>query len=738
MAFGKIDFSDLTPTQQSKLKPFMTIAKSVEDAIAMAKQNGAWTKADDAALETINGNANWGVGEKLDFKHSKNFAQLNQAEVKKDRAKNPQKYEPKFCTMKSGRYIVYQKDPKTGKETYKFYAKDGTQIKEKYFRQKEKIAPARLVAYNATKGKVEFPFPDEMKESNYRGFTDANGNFSIENTFSTLLGYAGAATGIMGMCSTEQTVEVGIELKSLADAINALNEKQDVSNAILIQLLEQSIKNGDSLQDIKNTCGNYLPQILTAVVDNNALLKKIQNDMNMGFDDLLEAVYNVENAVKDLTALIKALPASIKSEFQGDLNMIINLIKSGNADISSIRGSLEALAGKIDAILNQVTINGATQQDIKALLEKIRNTQTKDSEKLLLMLQLLKHIDFTTVQISGQLAELNNNIKVQLGISQAILDKINEQGDKAEAFYNAVLKALANLGDENKAQFTALLNAIVKNGGKLDDITALLNAINKNITDGRKEAKEIGKQTVEAINKLGVNMSAGFAKVLAQGDTGIALMKEILKAIKNLNIGDGSKTEAYLQAILEAINGNTQELKDMTELLKTINNNVVQNGKDAKEIGEKILEAIKTLGTTTAEGFKALLEQGKLSLAKMDEILNAIKALDANTQANLKVIINSGKVNMDKILEFLAKIEKNGNETNVKLGDMNIKADTMIAGINEIIELLKKGLKDIEVKIEDHDVKVTVDVTGKVECKCTCDGHSPNEGIITELNNLFG
>lgn len=557
-------------------------------------------------------------------------------------------------------------------------------------------------------------------------------------------------TGALAACSVEQNVTANLDFKTLTEAINALKAGQDVTNenlsvlieenrenkALLKQLLLVLIATSNSVEEIKNKLnGMDLQIILDAITENNKLLNEIKEQQHNDNEAILEAIYAIQISIDDLSSLIKNLPTEIKNQLKGDLEAILNAIKNGNKTLSEIKDMIKGLATNIEVLMEQGKINNKYLEDIKAILQAIQTGQITDTEILLRMLKLLKNIDFNV-------ANLVDLVKEQLGVSQEILDKINAQGEKADKFYAAVLEALANLGNENKAYFTQLLQAIVKNGCKLDDITALLNAINKNITDGRNEAKEIGKQVIAAINKLGVDMSAGFTKVLSQGEVGIALMKEILDAIKNLNIGDGSNTEAALKAILEAINGNTQELKDITKLLNTINSNVVNNGNITKEMGEKIIEAINKLGNDVVQGFNTLIEQGKLTLEMLDKILDAIGNLDANTQAKLKVIIDNENVNMDKILEFLAKIEKNGSETNVKLDDMNVKADAMVKGIYEILaklDDLKNGiLNEILVKIEDHDVKVTVDVTGNVECQCTCGGHSPNEGIITELNDIFG
>ena len=146
----------------------MNIASSPKAAIEMARSQGyKISKADEfEILASLNGGANWGkVGDEVDFSKTKAFEKATQAHLKEDSAKNPSKYEEKRFDLQSGRYIVYQKDAKTGKDSYKYYAANGKQLKEAYFKKQESLAS---VAYDADKNTLALKPKEEGAFTDYQ------------------------------------------------------------------------------------------------------------------------------------------------------------------------------------------------------------------------------------------------------------------------------------------------------------------------------------------------------------------------------------------------------------------------------------------------------------------------------------------------------------------------------------------------------------------------------------------
>lgn len=422
---------------------------------------------------------------------------------------------------------------------------------------------------------------------------------------------------------------------------------------------------------------DQLKQLITLLQSNNELLKQVNNNTEEA-NAILTAIYEALNKLGESSAnSLKAILAAIM-ENGGKIEDLKKLLAEINKNVVENKAVNQAILDVVSKLGLDVMAG------LNAILEKIEQGNTAIKNGFNAVLLAIKNGDQKAEALLKEILEAINK---------------NTEGDKANA--EAILAAIGKLGADMSAGFTAILDAI-NNGDK--NAAALLEkilaAINKNTESGKENAKAI----LAAIEKLGADMSAAFVKVLAQGDEGIALMKEILDAIKNLNIGDGSNMEVYLKAILNAINGNAADIK---ELLQQINGNVVKYGDKGVELGEAILAAINKLG------------------ADNQDIIKYLKLISAG--------VDKGNVKLDKIIELLTNLD-------TKADQIQVNQKAIIKGINDILaklDDLKNGiLNEIKVAIEDHEVHVTVDVTGKVVCECNCG--NPNEGIITELNNILG
>ena len=184
-----------------------------------------------------------------------------------------------------------------------------------------------------------------------------------------------------------------------------------------------------------------------------------------------------------------------------------------------------------------------------------------------------------------------------------------------------------------------------------------------------------------------------------------------------------------------------------------------------------ILGAINTGNNGTSE-LKSLLEK---VLAKQDQNMNTVntncKAI-IEAMGNIKVN-NNGKVDLSSLekmmSELLAQSKKNGNI----LSSINGKTDVLNATTKSILDVLEKetGKNDVrytnianllkalgnkidgkddkdmldrldkvlakmdEIKDAIKNHKVTVDVTGKIECKCNCGQN--HEGILKDLDDIL-
>ena len=156
-----VSIKDLPQNLQAKLRPYLGVAKDVDAALKKAKDNGAWSQAESEQLNALNGSKAWGTFDgftrqsesevyknDLAYQMKKNpvngMVEASKNGIKRDVQEHPEKYQVKFTTFKSGRYIAYQKDPNTGKYTYKFYDDNKKEISEAAFKAAEIVATILL------------------------------------------------------------------------------------------------------------------------------------------------------------------------------------------------------------------------------------------------------------------------------------------------------------------------------------------------------------------------------------------------------------------------------------------------------------------------------------------------------------------------------------------------------------------------------------------------------------------
>ena len=112
-----------------------------------------------------------------------------------------------------------------------------------------------------------------------------------------------AVVGTLASCSPEDDAPMNIsqnvaititQNSSLEEAIQALKEGQDVTNNLLAQILENSIKQGATLEEIKELVGEnswILTKLVDSMTENNQLLTDIRNSISTGTEDVLYTAY---------------------------------------------------------------------------------------------------------------------------------------------------------------------------------------------------------------------------------------------------------------------------------------------------------------------------------------------------------------------------------------------------------------------------------------------------------------
>ena len=570
-----------------------------------------------------------------------------------------------------------------------------------------------------------------------------------------------AATVFVGVgmtsCSPEEDIDinkeynVGITLNDgLEEAINKLIAGQETSNYILQQILEREIQNGMTAEEILALVGGHtdiLNQILASMTENNNLLTEIKNSIGDN-SAVLEALVGIQNSLDVLTSLVAEAP-----DYSDQLQDIIDQINDGNTKIETIQYLIEQL-------LKEVAANGDTQVDILAMLQEIQNSNISEGEKLVQMLELLKNIDTNIENIYNVINEIKDSFgddqgikdaldaliklvqegnakqdvtnkmlsklleMMQNGVSKddikAIIEAISQNGDKIDAvnqflnkiqnqdleFQEKILAVLADLGTSSVDVMNQILTAIGGNGEKLDAIAQLLAKIDNNVEKYGEEGKELGNKILEAINKLGVDISGQLTQILD---------------VINSDADTGKNIESLLQKVLEKMDSNTKDIIDAIANIKVGDGGNVDLSSLEKMLSE--LLQLTSKNNSLLESIDGKMDVINLTIERAkEEILAKMDQNDANTTAILKALNEFKNISDANSKKILAKMDTIINVLN-NIKDSTYDDTALMAKLDEILAAIK-----------DHNI--TVDITGKVTCDCNCGGN--HEGIIGDLEDILG
>ena len=566
-----VSIKDLPQNLQAKLKPYLGIAKDVDAAIRMAQENGAWTKTDSEQLNALNGSKAWGSFDgfirqsesevyknDLAYQMKKNpvngMAEASKNGIKRDVQEHPEKYQVKFTTFKSGRYIAYQKNPNTGKYTYKFYDEDKKEISEAAFKAAENVA-----AIGVKKGKGD----NEVLAVQYKEKEATTGEKIL-----------GVATGILGLGLFASCKE--------GDEYHVYNGGSNNNNIINMTLTEKSSLDEAFSEMLK--------------------LMKLQAEYSKLIAENTGATAESSKEIKQQLALVTAQLESVKNLMVTIITNQENNAKTAEEYYNLIIDAIGNNSELLQIVIDKLAENNSTLYDIKLLLQE-NNTDNKD------ILQAITQVKYGIDVLHADQQE----IKTLLGDIRSAINKLPETfKQEFGPYFSSILSALAN-GNTQLTEINSRLRTLVN----------------------------LGNSTLEKIDKL---IEIGEMNNVLQTKTN-SLINEVLDAIKNL---PNYKTQ--LEAIIDSINTNSAsldtKLDDLTNILKAINDNVVEGNATNKQLMGEILNAIKDLDTTAAAGFKAVItaignktQQG-VDLTKIEatlsEILDAIK----NHKVEITVDIN--------------------------------------------------------------------------------------------------
>ena len=561
------------------------------------------------------------------------------------------------------------------------------------------------------------------------------GIISTQQALETIQNLLGDIKGLLGQVISSLT-KAENDRAELIDIARDIRDNTNTSNTKLDELISQ----GKTLIESNNTANAKLDEIKSSIekanLDSNANFETVVKTLNMNKDQLIGVMLKLgytQAQIQKMTAaqIIAAINKNTQATKVNNatLNQILAEVKAGNI-------SAEEASKKIINLLEQIQ---------KSLTEVIAglNEHYKNDANIAIYLQKIQ----TLLQKNNDKTDSTNEIL------NNVYNLVEKNGNKADAMGKEILNYIAAVGFEMNRNFSKLIEEVQSGQVKLDDVTTLLNDINANIKKNGEDGKKLGNEILNYLGAVGFEMNRNFTAVLNAINNGTAKLSDIEKLVANLNT----------------------LVKNHDDKSEKLGNNILNYlgaiGFDMNKNFTAILGAINTGNNGTSE-LKSLLEK---VLAKQDQNMNTVntncKAI-IEAMGNIKVN-NNGKVDLSSLekmmSELLAQSKKNGNI----LSSINGKTDVLNATTKSILDVLEKetGKNDVrytnianllkalgnkidgkddkdmldrldkvlakmdEIKDAIKNHKVTVDVTGKIECKCNCGQN--HEGILKDLDDIL-
>lgn len=563
-----------------------------------------------------------------------------------------------------------------------------------------------------------------------------------------------------GIISAQQAMEtiqnlLG-DIKGLLGQVLSSLTKAENDRAELIELAKQGNANTSTLIDkadifieSSNTANAKLDEIKSSIekanMDSNANFDAVVKTLNMNKDQLIGVMMKLgytQAKIQKMTA--GQIIAAIKENTQvtknnnATLNEILAEVKSGklSAEEASkkIINLLENIQKSLDQVIVSIKDHYHNDANVTVYLQKIQELLEKNNDKT----------DSTN--------EILNNI----------YNLVETNGTKADDMGKQILNYIAAVGFEMNRNFGKLIEEVQTGNGKLDYMTELMVALNKQVKQNGEDGKKLGNEILNYLGAVGFEMNRNFTAVLGAINNGTAKLGDIEKLVAQLNTLVKENNENNQKLGNQIINYlgklGTDMNKDFTAILNAINKGNAGTDK-LQDLLEKVLEKQDQNMNKIDTNCKAIIDAmgnikvdgGKIDLSSIEAMLKDLLAQskkNGNTLSSidgkLDVIQLTQQAILDKINAEAHKGDERYTETKAllkeildKVGKQNGKYDDgeLLKVLNNLSNLIDTKLDAILKAIKDHDVKVTVDVTGKVKCECNCG--KKDEGIIGDLANAL-
>ena len=617
------------------------------------------------------------------------------------------------------------------------------------------------------------------------------GIISTQQALETIQNLLGDIKGLLGQVISSLT-KAENDRAELIDIARDIRDNTNTSNTKLDELISQ----GKTLIESNNTANAKLDEIKSSIekanLDSNANFETVVKTLNMNKNQLIGVMLKLgytQAQIQKMTAaqIIAAINKNTQATKVNNatLNQILAEVKAGNISAEEASNKIINLLEQIQKSLTEVIagLNEHYKNDanIAIYLQKIQTLLEKNNDKTDSTNEILNNV-YNLVEKNGNKAdamgkeilnyiaavgfEMNRNFsklieevqsgQVKLDDVTTLLNDINanikKNGEDGKKLGNEILNYLGAVGFEMNRNFTAVLNAINNGTAKLSDIEKLVANLNTLVEKHDEDGKKLGNEILNYLGAVGFEMNRNFTAVLNAINKGTAKLSDIEKLVANLNTlvkNHDEKSEKLGNNILNYLGAIGFDMnKNFTAVLNTINTGN-KGTSELKSLLEKVLEKQDQNMNKIDTNCKAIIEAmgnikvdgSKIDLSSLEKMMSELLAQSKKNGNILSNINGKADVLNGTTKVILDNLEKEAGKNDVRYTNIANLLKAISTKINgkddkDMLDRLDKVLAKLdEIKDAIKNHKVTVDVTGKIECKCNCGQN--HEGILKDLDDIL-
>ena len=617
------------------------------------------------------------------------------------------------------------------------------------------------------------------------------GIISTQQALETIQNLLGDIKGLLGQVISSLT-KAENDRAELIDIARDIRDNTNTSNTKLDELISQ----GKTLIESNNTANAKLDEIKSSIekanLDSNANFETVVKTLNMNKNQLIGVMLKLgytQAQIQKMTAaqIIAAINKNTQATKVNNatLNQILAEVKAGNISAEEASNKIINLLEQIQKSLTEVIagLNEHYKNDanIAIYLQKIQTLLEKNNDKTDSTNEILNNV-YNLVEKNGNKAdamgkeilnyiaavgfEMNRNFsklieevqsgQVKLDDVTTLLNDINanikKNGEDGKKLGNEILNYLGAVGFEMNRNFTAVLEAINNGTAKLGDIEKLVANLNTLVEKHNEDGKKLGNEILNYLGAVGFEMNRNFTAVLNAINKGTAKLSDIEKLVANLNTlvkNHDEKSEKLCNNILNYLGAIGFDMnKNFTAVLNTINTGN-KGTSELKSLLEKVLEKQDQNMNKIDTNCKAIIEAmgnikvdgSKIDLSSLEKMMSELLAQSKKNGNILSNINGKADVLNGTTKVILDNLEKEAGKNDVRYTNIANLLKAISTKINgkddkDMLDRLDKVLAKLdEIKDAIKNHKVTVDVTGKIECKCNCGQN--HEGILKDLDDIL-